>query len=176
MGFETVVAQPFRAVIAGLKPCATTAMVLALSSAACGPSIDVAAALRLESVSTGWVDVGPVGSSNKLVPAVEFTLKNASDRTLSPVQVNAVFRRMGDSSEWSNGMVTAAGAAGLAPAAATDRLVIKGGAGYTGTDGRWDLLQNSKFVDATVDVFARYGSRQWTRVGEYRIARQIIER
>jgi len=37
-------------------------------------------------------------------------------------------------------------------------------------------LQNSKFVDATVDVFARYGSRQWTRVGEYRIARQIIER
>ena len=67
-------------------------------------------------------------------------------------------------------------ASGLAPAAATDRLVIKGGAGYTGTDGQWDLLHNSKFVDATVDVFARYGSLQWTRVGEYRIERQIIER
>jgi hypothetical protein len=73
-------------------------------------------------------------------------------------------------------MVTAAGSAGLAPDAATDRLVIKGGVGYTGTDGQLDLLQNSKFVDATVDVFARYGSRTWTRVGEYRIARQIIER
>src|SRR6185436_13371544 len=141
MGFGTVVAQPVRAAIAGLKPRATTAILLALSCGACGPSIDVAASLRLESVSTGWVDVGPVGSSNKLVPAVEFTLKNASDRTLAPVQVNAVFRRVGDSSEWSNGMVTAAGSAGLAPAAATDRLVIKGGAGYTGTDGRWDLLQ-----------------------------------
>src|SRR5580765_8253459 len=112
--------------------------IVALLAAGCGPSIDVAAALRLESVSTGWVDVGPVGSSNKLVPAVEFTIKNASDRTLAPVQVNAVFRRVGESSEWSNGTVTAAGSSGLAPAAATNRLVITGGAGYTGTDGRWD--------------------------------------
>ena len=149
---------------------------MALLAAGCSPSVDVAGALRLESVSTGWMDVGPVGSTNKLVPAVEFTLKNASDRTLAPVQVNAVFRRVGESSEWSNAMVTAAGSSGLAPDAATNRLVIKGGAGYTGTDGQSDLLQNSKFVDATVDVFARYGSRQWTRVGEYRIARQIIER
>ena len=150
--------------------------IVALLAAGCGPSIDVAAALRLESVSTGWVAVGPVGPSNKLVPAVEFIVKNASDRTLAPVQVNAVFRRVGESSEWTNGTVTAAGSSGLAPAAATDRLVIKGGAGYTGTDGQWDLLNNSKFVDATVDVFARYGSLQWARVGEYRIERQIIER
>jgi hypothetical protein len=176
MGFETEVAQPFRAAIAGLKPCATTALVLALSCVGCGPSIDVAAALRLEVLSTGWMDAGPVGATNKLVPAVEFTVKNASDRTLAPVQVNAVFRRMGESSEWSNAMVTAAGSSGLAPAAATDRLVIKGGAGYTGTDAQLELLHNSQFVDATVDVFTRYGSRQWTRVGEFPIARQIIER
>jgi hypothetical protein len=149
---------------------------VALLAAGCGPSIDVAAALQLESVSTGWVDVGPVGTTNKLVPAVEFTVKNASDRTLAPVEVNAVFRRVGESSEWSNGRVIAAGSSGLAPAAATSRLVIKGGAGYTGSDAQWELLRNSKFVDATVDVFARYGSRQWARVGEYRIARQIIER
>ena len=149
---------------------------VALLAAGCGPSVDVAASLRLESVSTGWMDGGPVGSTNKLVPAVEFTVKNASDRTLAPVQVNAVFKRVGESTEWSNGMVTAAGSSGLAPAAATDRLVIKGGAGYTGTDAQSELLRNSQFVDATVDVFARYGSRQWTRVGEYKIARQIIER
>ena len=174
MGQKTVVAQPFRAAIAGLKPCATL-ITLVLLSTGCGPTLDVAAALRLESVSTGWIDVGPVGTTNKLEPAVEFTVKNASDRTLAPVQVNAVFRRLGEASEWSNGMVTAAGSSGLAPAA-SERLVIKGGAGYTGTDAQWDLLKNSQFVDATVDLFARYGSRQWTRIGEYRIARQIIER
>src|SRR4029450_14070639 len=104
---------------------------VALLAAGCGPSIDVAAALGLEAVSTGWVDVGPVGSSNKLVPAVEFTLKNASDRTLAPVQVNAVFRRVGDSSEWSNGMVTAAGSAGPPPAAASAPLALQTRAGHS---------------------------------------------
>jgi hypothetical protein len=38
------------------------------------------------------------------------------------------------------------------------------------------MLHNSHFVDATVDLFARHGSQQWTRVGEYPIARQIVER
>src|SRR5262249_6420920 len=151
--------------------------------AACGPNVDVAAALRLESVTTGWVDVGPVGDSpannektNKVVPSVSFTVKNVTDQTLAPVQVNAVFHRIGDASEWTNGMVQAAGSDGLRPSAASGRLVIKGGVGYTGTDSNWDLLKNSHFVDATVAVFARYGSRQWTRIGEYPIARQIIER
>jgi hypothetical protein len=149
---------------------------VALLAAGCGPTLDVAAALRLESVSTGWMDGGTAGATNKLVPAIEFTVKNASDRTLAPVHVNAVFRRDGDASEWTNGMVTAAGSSGLAPSAETERFVIKGAVGYTGTDPQWDLLQNAKFVDATVDVFARYGAQQWTRVGGYRVARRIIER
>ena len=65
---------------------------------------------------------------------------------------------------------------GLAPAGATDRLFIKAVAGYTGEDSQGDLLRNSHFVDATVDLFARYGSSQWTRIGEYQIARRILER
>ena len=148
----------------------------ALAAPACGPDAEVADALRLESVTTGWLDVGPVGATNKLVPVVAFKVKNQTDRRLAPVQINAVFRRDGDPTEWSNGMVTAAGSRGLAPAAATDQLVIKGEAGYTGTDSQLDLLRNSHFVDATVDLFARYGSRQWARVGEFHIARQIVER
>ena len=167
-------AQPFKAAIAGLKRCAT--LLLLISCASCSPTVDVAEALRLESVTTGWADAGPVGPIHKLVPVVSFTVKNASDHTLAPVHVNAVFRRVGEAAEWSNGMVIAAGSSGLAPAAAAGPLVIKGGAGYTGSDPQWDLLSNSKFVDATVDLFARYGSRQWTRVGEFRIDRRIVER
>src|SRR5262245_32195498 len=123
-----------------------------VAAPACGPAMDVAAALRLESVTTGWVDVGPVGRNTKLVPMVSFKVKNTTDRTLAPVQVNAVFRRVGDASDWTNGMVVAAGSSGLAPAAATDRLLIKGEVGYTGADPQWDLLKNSHFVDAKVDV------------------------
>jgi len=147
-----------------------------VAGAGCGPTVDVAAALRLESVTTGWVDARPVGGSNKLVPMVSFRVKNTTDQTLAPVHVNAVFRRVGDAAEWSNGMVVAAGSAGLAADAATDRLLIRAQVGYTGTDAQRDLLSNSHFVDATVDVFARYGSRQWKRIGEYQITRQIVER
>jgi hypothetical protein len=147
-----------------------------LAAAACGPRVDLTTGLQFESLTTGWTDAGGEGGANKIVPAVSFKLKNASDQTLAPLQVNAIFRRVGDPSEWSNGMVTAAGSAGLPPAASTGPLVIKGQLGYTGTDPHWDMLHNSQFVDAKVDLFARYGSQQWTRMGEYPIARQIVER
>src|SRR2546425_1606323 len=88
----------------------------AVSLTACAPGVDVAAALRIESVTTGWLDVGPVGTNNKLVPVVSFTVTNTTDRTLAPVQVNAVFHRVGETSEWGNGLVIAAGSRGLAPA------------------------------------------------------------
>ncbi len=133
-------------------------------------------ALQLEAVTTGWMDAGSSGGTNKLVPAVAFKVKNASDRTLAPVQVNAIFRRVDSPEEWSNAMITAAGSAGLPPAGRSGQLVIKAEIGYTGTDSQWDMLQNSHFVDAKVDLFARYGSQQWAPIGAYSIARVIVER
>jgi hypothetical protein len=148
-----------------------------LGGASCGgPDVDIRTALHLESVTTGWMVAGAVPAGNKLVPAVSFKVRNTSTERLAPVQVNAIFRRVGSADEWSNGMITAAGSAGLGPDASSDRLLIKGQLGYTGTDSQWDMLQNSHFVDARVDVFARYGSRQWERIGEYGIARAIVER
>ena len=47
--------------------------------------------------------------------------------------------------------------------------------GYTGSDqSRQEMLQNTHFVDAKVDLFAKYGSTQWTRLGTYPIARQLL--
>jgi hypothetical protein len=37
------------------------------------------------------------------------------------------------------------------------------------------MLKNSHFVDARVQVFAKYGSSKWIPIGEYPIARQLIE-
>jgi hypothetical protein len=147
-----------------------------LAASACGPDVDLTVGLRVESLTTGWADVDLNGGAHKIVPAVSFRLKNASTTTLAPLQVNAIFRRVGDRSEWSNAMITAAGSTGLPPEASTGALVIKGTLGYTGSDPQWDMLRNSHFVDATVDLFARHGAQQWTRVGEFPIARQIVER
>jgi hypothetical protein len=149
---------------------------LAALTSACGPRVDLRTGLQFESLATGWTDPAGDGGAHKLVPAVSFRLKNASAETLAPLQVNAIFRRVGDPGEWSNAMITAAGSAGLPPSASTGPLVIKGSLGYTGSDPQWDMLRNSHFVDARVELFARYGSQQWTRMGEYPIARQIVER
>ena len=39
-----------------------------------------------------------------------------------------------------------------------------------------DVLVNSQFVDAEVDVFARYGSSPWTRLARYQVQRQLVGR
>ena len=150
---------------------------LALASAAsfaCETAIDPVTGLQLESVSTGWRSVGVVDGMNKLVPSVSFRLKNMSDHRLPSLQVNAVFRRVGEKGEWGSAFATAAGTDGLAPGAAAE-VSVKSQLGYTGTDSRAEMLRNSYFVDAKVDVYAKYGSTQWTRIGEYAIDRQLIE-
>jgi hypothetical protein len=142
----------------------------------CGPTVDLTTALQVEGLATGWSDAGVVDGKTKLVPTVRFRLKNASDQKLSTLQVNALFRRVNDANEWGSGFLTAAGSEGLPPGGATDPLSIASQLGYTGTEESALMLVNSRFVDAKVDLYAKYGSTNWVRVGEYQIARQLIPR
>jgi hypothetical protein len=146
-----------------------------LSLIGCGPAVDLTKGLEVTIVSTGWFDLGIVNGQNKLVPSVTFTARNVSDRTLSTLQVQALFRRVTENDEWGSGFVTAAGSKGLAPGASTQPITIKSPLGYTGSDqSRQEMLQNTHFVDAKVELFGKYGSTQWTRLGSYPIARQLI--
>ena len=148
---------------------------LALVCAGCGPDVDLTKALQVEIVSTGWFDAGIVNGQNKLVPTVSFKLKNVSDQKLSALQVNARFSRGKEPEEWGNGFLPSVGPGGLAPGATTEALTIKSQLGYTGSDqSRAEMLQNSQFVDAKVELAAKYGGTQWKRLGEFPIARQLI--
>ena len=154
--------------------------VLLLSSlgdaTACGPTVDLATGIEIDEISTGWLDAGNVDGKNKVVPAVMFKLKNVSDQKLTTLQVNAIFRRVNSNEEWGDGFRTVAGSRGLLPGAATDTVTINAQLGYTGSDSHAAMLYNAQFVDAKVDLFAKYGSGQWARIGEYPIMRQLIER
>ena len=91
------------------------------------------------------------------------------------LQVNARFSRGKEPEEWGNGFLPSVGPGGLAPAATTEVLTIKSQLGYTGSDqSRAEMLQNSQFVDAKVELAAKYGGTQWKRLGEFPIARQLI--
>lgn len=139
----------------------------------CGPTVDLAKALTVTNVATGWHDAGVVNGKNKLVPAIAFNLKNGSDQSLGSLQVNALFRRVNEPDEWGSGFVKVTGSDGLAPGATSDLVSINSQLGYTGEESRADLLKNGSFVDAKVEIFAKYASTQWTKIGEYPITRQL---
>ena len=144
-------------------------------SACGGPPVDLKQGLQIDVVATGWYNAGIVDGKNKLVPTVSFTIKNLSDQNLVSLQMMASFFRVADtSSEWGNSLLTVAGSGGLAPGATTPTLTMKSPLGYTGTEPRGEMLQNTHFVDALVKLVAKYGSAQWTHVREVPIERKLI--
>jgi hypothetical protein len=145
-----------------------------LASTACRGSASIKSQLTVELVSTGWRDGGAAAGRNKIVPSAAVKILNVSGRTLPSVQLNAVFHRLGEGGAWGTAFATAAGSSGLTPGGAAT-VTLNSERGYTGEDEQNALLTNSQFVDATVDVFAKYGSEQWTRVGEYPIDRQLLK-
>jgi hypothetical protein len=151
-------------------------LLLALVSfAGCGPTVDLTKGLQVSIVDSGWYDLGIVNGQNKLVPTVVFTLHNISDQKLVTLQINALFRRVSENTEWGSGFMTVVGSQGLAPGAVTDPVTIKSQLGYTGSDqSRQEMLQNSHFVDAKVELFGKYGSTQWVLLGSYPITRQLL--
>lgn len=155
-------------------------LALTFASAGCGrgPVVDLTKALKVVDVSTGWHDEGIVeGDKNKLVPSAQFKLQNNSDQTLRVLQVNAVFRHLNESAqEWGAQFKPVTNSEGLAPGQTSDIIAVKSNSGLKGTEPRATMMQNSHWVDAKVEIFAKYGSQQWKRIAEYPIERRLAER
>ncbi len=151
------------------------ALVAAVLVAGC-ESREVEKDLRIVNVHTGWYDAGIVeGGMNKLVPSISFELRNVSDRDIASVQVNAVFRRVGEEDvSWGDHFVRAIDSSGLRTGSTTTPLVLRSSFGYTGSQARVQMLQNKEFVDAKVEIFGRHGRRTWAKMGEYPIDRQLL--
>ena len=148
-------------------------LVFMVTATACGPTVDLTHALVVEDVATGWHDAGIVDGNNKLVPSVSFRLKNTSGEKLVTLAVNAKFSRGTATEEWGSGFRIAAGSDGLAPGTSTPDIVIHSPRGYTGSEPRVDMLKNSQFVDAKVELFAKYAANNWQRIGEYPVTREL---
>src|SRR5262245_64316476 len=150
-------------------------VVVAVSAGCGGPTVDLTNGLKINVLKTGWYDAGIVNGQNKLVPSMTFTVTNTSDQKLGMLQINSLFRRVSEPDEWGSALVTVAGSDGLAVGTTTDPITIKSNLGYTGSDQtRQEMLRNSHFVDAKVELFAKYGSIQWVRVGDYPITRELL--
>jgi hypothetical protein len=150
-------------------------LLAAVGSVGCGASQAAVAALEPVDVVTGWFDDGIVeGGKNKLVPSVTMKLRNKSDESIRSVQINAIFRRVGEQEMWGEHFGWAVSREGLAAGASTDTLVMRSALGYTGTQPRMQMLQNREFVDAKVEIYLKQGSRVWAKLAEYPIQRQLL--
>jgi hypothetical protein len=160
-----------------MRGCACLALLaLVVAAGGCGPTVDLTKGLQIEHVSTGWFDAGIKDGKNKLVPSITFTVKNVSDQKLPVLQMHAVFRRINEpNAMWGDNFARVVGSEGLAPGATAGPLTIRSPLGYTGSDQtREEMLHNSQFVDAKVDLQAKYGSGEWTNVGDFPIERKLI--
>jgi hypothetical protein len=151
----------------------TACLVVLVVAAGCRSRI-VEEDLALIDVHTGWYDLGIVDGQNKLVPSISLRLRNVSSEAISRVQINAVFRRVGEDQVWASPFVRGIGPEGLSAGATGEELVLRSDRGYTGSESRLQMLQNKEFVDAKVDIFGKHGSRQWVKLGEYVIDRQLL--
>jgi hypothetical protein len=138
-------------------------------------SIAVEQAVKITDVRTGWYDAGLVeGQKNKLVPSISLRLQNIAAEEVGSVQVNAIFRRVGEDAAWGEHFVMAIPREGIAPNTSTNPIVLRSTQGYTGTQSRLQMLQNREFIDARVDIYGKRGSRTWVKLGEFQIARQLL--
>lgn len=149
-----------------------------LASISCGSSTDAVAALEPVNVVTGWFDDGILeGGKNKLVPSVSMKLRNKSDKELKSIQINAIFRRVGEQEMWGEYFGWAVPRTHpLAAGAETGTLVMRSTLGYTGDQPRMQMLQNQQFVDVKVEIYLKQGSKVLAKLAEYPIQRQLLTR
>jgi len=149
-------------------------LLAALILAGCGAR-DVDKDLMITDVHTGWFDAGIVeGNKNKLVPSISFKIQNVSAEEIATVQINAVFRRMGETAAWGEHYVSGVDSNGLAAGAIGNPIVLRSTLGYTGEQPRVQMLQNKEFVDARVEIFGKHRSKPWVKMGEFSIDRQLL--
>jgi len=162
-----------------LRPAVCSAILFAaLFSVSCGSSVDAVASLEPIDVVTGWFDDGIIqGGKNKLVPSVSLKLRNKSNQELKSIQINAIFRRVGEKEMWGEYFGWAIPRTEpLAAGAETKLLVMHSTLGYTGDQPRMQMLQNREFVDAKVEIYLKQGSKVLAKLAEYPIQRQLITR
>lgn len=144
---------------------------LLLTAAACGPSVDLAAALEVTDASGGFYDNGMKDGEHHVLPSVSFRLRNRTDLALDGIQVMVQFRRVGLEEDFDSRLVSGVR---LAPGGRTDLTLVRAERGYTLANPNIDeLFDHSNFTDFTVRFFARR-SGAIVQIGEHQLERRIL--
>jgi hypothetical protein len=155
----------------------TVLILAALALASCSKPVDLPKVLEVVEVSTGYFDAGIVDGQTKIVPTIALRLKNRSNEPVDTVQVIAKFNVINDPEELGSApFVRAIGSDGLASGQTTSLIVMKTNLGYTSPVPRAMMFTHSQFKDVKVEVFGKYRSQQFQKLGEYTVSRTLLTR
>ncbi|MEZ5289025.1 MAG: hypothetical protein R2712_30335 [Vicinamibacterales bacterium] len=141
-----------------------------LLSRSSGPGAE---ALDVRVEASGWLPMPAPDGRVRMIPAVVVRVGNPTARRLAGVQLNVVFRRANDGLEWDSVWRPRIGGRGLAPGGGTETVLVASQHGHVGSGAPLTLLEHPAFVDARVELFARYGAREWARLGTFDIPRTL---
>ncbi len=146
-----------------------------LAAVGCAPPVDVPSALEVTQISSGWFDAGLDSlGRKKIVPSVSFRLENETDDELGFLQINAVFRRAGETEGWGTKFIRVAGTEGIPPGETTELLRLDSNRGYTGEQSQAEMLGHSEFVDVQMDLYVKHRAQQWALLETLDIDRQLL--
>jgi hypothetical protein len=150
-------------------------LAVGLAQAACQQPPDLKQVLQIAELTGGWYDAGIVEGANKLVPSVTFKIRRTPNAEVNPLQLNVVFKRIGDKTDedWDEFYVQRVD---FADSAETSPLTVRPAAGYKGESGqtRAEMLKNSQFRDVRAFIFAKVSSANWVELARFDIPRQIL--
>lgn len=151
------------------------ALTCLLAVAGCTRNRDLTTDIKLVDVQSGWLSAVAEDGRNKIVPSVSVKIQNVSNEPISGVQLNAIFRRVGETEVWGEHFIQGIERTAPLDAGVTGKaLVLRSTLGYTGDESREKMLGNREFVDTFVRVFGKHGSRTWVQLGEFQIERRLL--
>jgi hypothetical protein len=148
---------------------------LMLTTALSRPSVPSGEALEVGVEASGWLPLPSPDGRVRVIPMVVVRVSNQTAHRLAGVQLNVVFRRTIDGLEWDSVWQRHIGGARLAAGAQVESLVFLSQHGHVGVSPAAGLLDHPGFVDARVELFAKYGAQSWARLAIHQVDRRLAQ-
>lgn len=130
--------------------------------------------MKILDVKTKWVqkEYQPWPPKLVLVPAISFQIKNVSDKPLTYINFNAIFRLRGESENLGDCFLAAIRGEPVNPGETSDRILLKSNFGVEGNSVE-HFKSNPQWKTAIVKLFAQSKGSSYVLLGEWEVSRKI---
>ena len=147
------------------------AMLTSLALVSCAPP-DPKQELQLSDVEGYWVVDTSLGTTQRISPAIRFTLTNKAAKR--PIQATVTFRHKDEpDAEWGGAFLQVATAGKPLQIGERRVVVLIANSHYTTQGAPEELFKHPDFKDPHAELFIRLGSSQWVKMAAVDMERRL---